>query len=183
MTTLVGIQGDGWAILGCDSMVNQEGKIYRLPEDYRKFTQTGKVVLGAAGDLLATNVIKTMTVPQPAAGADLDFFVQAELVPALRDSFQTSGIKKKAGVTVMAAVKGVIYEIGSDFEWCRDSSGYYAVGSGSSYALGALHAIGTKDFSAAQRALDVAISLDSGTTWPSWVAMQKSTGKLVLPDV
>lgn len=182
MTTLVGIQGDGWAILGCDSMVNQEGKIYRLPADYPKLSQRGKIVIGAAGDLRATNVLKVMDMPQPETGADLDFFVEKSLTPALREAFRDAGIKKKADITCLAAVKGVLYEIGTE-DWCRDSSGYYAVGSGSSYALGALHAIGTKDFSAASRALDIAISLDSGTTWPSLVLLQKSTGKVTPADL
>lgn len=179
MTTLVGIQGEGWAILGCDSMVNQDGKIYRLPADYPKLTQRGKVVLGAAGDLRATNILKVMDMPQPEAGVELDFFVEKSLAPALREAFREGGIKKKADVTVLAAVKGVIYEIATE-DWCRDSTGYYAVGSGSSYALGALHAIGTKDFSAAQRALEITVLLDSGTTWPSMVLMQKTTGKVTV---
>jgi 20S proteasome alpha/beta subunit len=35
-------------------------------------------------------------------------------------------------------VHGRIYEIGMNYDWCHDSAGLYAVGTGAKYALGAL---------------------------------------------
>jgi ATP-dependent protease HslVU (ClpYQ) peptidase subunit len=181
MTTLVGIQGEGFAILACDSLVlgSDGSKIYRLPEDYAKFAVHGKVAVGAAGSARAINLLKNAWVaPQPNAGVKLDDWVESVLVPNLKALFKDHGIKKKDEVTMLVAVRGQIYEIDKDFCWARDSSGYYSVGSGSSYALGVLHAIGTKDFSAAQRALEIAIFLDNGTSEPVRVFRQNASGKV-----
>jgi ATP-dependent protease HslVU (ClpYQ) peptidase subunit len=39
------------------------------------------------------------------------------------------------------AINGVIYIIDSDYSWISDTSGLFAIGSGSQFALGAMHAI------------------------------------------
>jgi ATP-dependent protease HslVU (ClpYQ) peptidase subunit len=77
-----------------------------------------------------------------------------------------------------------VYIIESDYSWTSDTSGIYAIGTGSSYALGALQAlIGTKKLTAQQaktmanKALTVASKFDPYTGSPFQAFSQERDAK------
>ena len=79
----------------------------------------------------------------------------------------------------MTLVNGTVYEISEDYAWSRDASGVYSMGSGSSYALGALQVLlPTPDFTleaakdAVRQALTVASKFDLYTAPPFTVLTQ-----------
>jgi len=161
MTTIVGIQGDGFAVVCADSQVSDistDGsvtQIVTLRESSGKLGINGRYVLGAAGDVRAINILHHAFTP-PAAppnlkGKKLDQFITVKFIPALRECFEIQGYAApqneqsehlaEQGSSVIVVVNGVIYTIESDYSWFSDSAGVYALGTGAQYAMGALHTL------------------------------------------
>ncbi len=69
--------------------------------------------------------------------------------------------------TFLLAVGGTVFEISDDFSVGMDSTGYYGIGSGSDYAVGALHAGADME-----EALKIAARLDAFTSPPFYYFTQ-----------
>lgn len=204
MTTIVGIQGDTYAVICTDSRISSiddDGfafQVTTLGAGQSKVATNGKYILGAAGDVRAINILHhAFNPPTPPAnyyGKKLDQFVTRQFIPALRACFEeqgyavqnkeTGGLIAEQGSSIMVVIHGTIYVIEGDYGWTSDSSGVYAVGTGSSYALGALQSlIGTKKLSPQQaktvaiKALTVATKFDPYTGSPFQSLVQERTSK------
>lgn len=161
MTTIVGIQGDGYAVVTTDSRissVDESGFAYQittLGTGSSKVATNGKYLLGAAGDVRAINILHhVFTPPTPAPslkGKKLDAFITSKFVPALRRCFEDEGYAlperdsshhmAEHDSTILVVINGMIYIIEGDYSWTSDSAGYYAIGTGAPYALGALQVL------------------------------------------
>ena len=66
--------------------------------------------------------------------------VVKSVVPSLRDAFDRAGVTFEGDESfqMILAHRGVLLQIESDFTVLLDESGWYAIGSGAPYALGAL---------------------------------------------
>ena len=194
MTTIVGIQGDGFSVICSDSRIStiDEGgfasQIMTLGKNSSKVFTNGKYLLGAAGDVRAINILHHAFIPPipPApnlAGSKLDHFFTTKFIPSLRECFEKQGYAAperedsshiaEQGSTIICAIHGNIYVVDEDYAWTSDSTGIYALGTGSAYALGALDVlIGTKERTlktckdAAAKALKVASIHDPYTGPP-----------------
>lgn len=161
MTTIIGIQGPDYALVCSDSRIStmDEGgfasQITTLGSSSAKVAENGKYLLGAAGDMRAINILHHAFIP-PAlppstSGKKLDNFITTKFIPALRECFEKQGYAAperdtsthiaEHGSTIMCIVAGCIYVIDGDYSWTSDINGFYSLGTGSSYALGALHAL------------------------------------------
>jgi hypothetical protein len=164
MTTIVGLQGDNFAVVYVDSRISSSdsggyiSQISTLKEGCGKVAVNGKYLLGAAGDVRAINILHHVfqppTPPINMRGKKLDQFFTAKFIPAFRECFEQQGyaipdIKEdkehiaEQASTILVVIHGIIYVVDGDYSWTSDSSGMYALGSGSSYALGALQALAT----------------------------------------
>lgn len=161
MTTIVAIQGDGYAVIGTDSRVSsfdETGMAYQittLGTGTAKVAANGRYLLGAAGDVRAINILHhAFSPPNPSfktGGGHLDQFITQKFIPALRECFEVTGYATpdndqknhiaEHSSTILVVLNGVIYIIDGDYSWTSDRTGVYAIGSGSSYALGAIQAI------------------------------------------
>lgn len=145
MTTIAAIQGDTWAVVGFDSQITEDSRVFLLPNSAGKVAQNGPYILGAAGDLRAINLLhhsfRPPAPPPSDRGPKLDRFISTKFVPALKSCFEDSNYGEKGSheSSIIAVVNGTVYEIGANYDWCHDQRGIYAVGTGSSYALGALY--------------------------------------------
>lgn len=186
MTTLAAIQGEGWAVVGFDSRVTEDNKIYYLPKDNSKLVKNGPYFLGAAGDMRAINLMAhALKPPAPTpseVGEKLDRFITSKFIPALKLCFEQNGYGKdgEQDSFIMVVVNATIYELGSNYEWARDTRGLYALGSGGSYALGAMYAdlMGKNRTlsmakAAVKNAVQIAAQLDPGTSEPVVTLVQK----------
>ena len=186
MTTIAAVQGNGWAVVGYDSRVTDDSRVYTLPKNSGKIVSNGPYLLGAAGDMRAINllahVLKPPTPPVDADEEELDAFISLKFVPAVKKCFDDAqyGEKGEHDSHIVAVVQGVVYDIGSNYDWCRDVEGFYAVGTGGQFALGALHStvVGKKRTLAAakaavQNAVEVACRLDSNSAPPVQIVVQK----------
>lgn len=205
MTTIVGIQGDGFAVIGTDTRISSfddggfASQSSTLGGGMSKIATNGKYLLGAAGDVRAINILHHAFTPPPAPvgikGKKLDQFITVKFIPALRACFDTHGYsppeskdnkehQAEQDSTIIVVVNAVIYIIDNDYSWISDSSGLYAAGSGAAYALGAIHTLSKgKQMSQIQaktavlKSLAVAAKLDPYTGAPYHTFMQTSQDK------
>lgn len=198
MTTIVGIQGDGFAMLAADSLISSfddKGGAYQvttLGAGSSKLAYSGKYLIGAAGDMRAINLLHHAfhaPVCAPSLrGKRLDAFITTKFVPALQRLFDDNGYTmvddKKTHIaehnsTVVVAVNAAIYVIDGDYSWTSDSSGLYAAGTGAAYALGVLQALKHKNTTPQQaktialKALSVAARFDPYTGAPFHTYLQE----------
>lgn len=157
MTTIIGIQGDGFSVICSDSRVSSStdnfSQIGTLREGSSKVAQNGKYLLGAAGDVRAINILHHVfqppSPPQKCNKKALDQFFTMKFIPALRECFDLQGYSvpenredkehiAEQGSSIIVSVNSTIYVVESDYSWSSEATGLYALGSGSSYALGAL---------------------------------------------
>lgn len=186
MTTIAAVQGKGWAAVGFDSRVSDDSRIYQLPKDQGKVVKNGRYLLGAAGDMRAINLLSDVLAPPAppahAEGRDLDKFISTKFIPVLKKCFDDAqyGEKGEHESAILIVVNGVIYDIGSNYDWCRDAHGLYAVGTGSQYALGALNSLSegkNRTMNSAKQMLKTAVGiacrLDSSSAEPVNLLTQK----------
>ncbi len=187
MTTIIGVQGPNWAVVGYDSRVVDDGagsRIYTLTKESPKMFQNGAYLLGAAGDMRAINILSHVFKP-PAPGnlkgARLEKFMATQFLSELKNCFEESSYGKDGEheSNILVVVHGRVYEIGEDYAWCHDDSGIYAIGSGSSFALGSLYAtLDGKTYTqlkvkaAVKQALTISSKLDTGTGAPFFITVQ-----------
>ena len=152
MTTLVAVQGDGWAVMGCDSRATDEGGMVMQLATH-KIVENNGYLLAVSGASRGGNLVQFgWKPPKPRAGMSqnaLDGFMTKTFIPALRKLFIDSGFDMKDdGETathdsnLLVAVQGVVYPIFEDYSWDRDDRNIYIAGSGSEIALGAMEAYG-----------------------------------------
>ena len=101
MTTIVGIQGSNYSIVCTDSRVSSfdEGgmayQITTLGTGSSKVAESGRYLLGAAGDVRAINILHHVFVPPvpnfTTTGPKLDHFITQRFIPILRDCFESCG--------------------------------------------------------------------------------------------
>lgn len=158
MTTIIGIQGDGFSIATSDSRISDVeesgmiSQIVGLKESNSKLGVNGNYVLAAAGDLRAINILHHAFLPPKVElnikGKKLDQFVTTKFIPALRECFEVQGYAApqneqsahiaEHGSTILMSVNGTIYIIDGDYSWISDPGGVFAIGTGAQYALGAM---------------------------------------------
>lgn len=192
MTTVVGIQGDAFALIACDSRLSaydSSGIPYLVTTaggDTSKVASVGKYLIGAAGDVRAINILHYAFVPPTPKpnqkGKSLNQFITTTFIPALRECFNSHGYShnESNNTEILIAVNGFIYNIDNDFSWATSTSNTYSIGTGSTYALGALQSMTTKNKPTVQqakrnaiKALQVAAKLDPFTGAPFQTFIQE----------
>jgi len=206
MTTIVGIQGDGFSVLCTDSRIStideagNSNPMSTLGSGMSKIAQNGPYLIGAAGDVRAINLLQHVFVPPTPQtnlkGKKLDAFITAKFIPAIRECFEKQGYgsseagKAPAGhdSLIIISIHSTIYVIDGDYSWITDATGFYCIGSGAGYALGALHVLSPKRKPAlstskalAIKAISAAAKYDSNTGAPYHTFIQEQPAKKVSP--
>lgn len=142
MTTI--IYHDGW--FAWDTQTTWMG---RGMTGMEKVFKNGPVTFGVAGQARISDILRHMDVPalrdyEPEF--DVRKWIIRELVPAILnaikevDAAYVSNSQADTESSVIIWVKGVVGYLSGNLSFVEDESGYYGVGSGSAYALGALWA-------------------------------------------
>jgi ATP-dependent protease HslVU (ClpYQ) peptidase subunit len=167
MTTLAAIQGDGWAVIGCDSRASDEDGRY-MDLATHKIVDNNGVLIAVSGASRGGNIAQFgWKAPKPRANEDLDRWMTNTFIPSLRKAFQDSGFEGKEDgdaawhdSNLLVAVRGVIYPIFNDYSWDREARNIYYAGSGGDIAIGALEILNYQKITspvAAEKALRRAI--------------------------
>lgn len=185
MTTLAGIQGNGWCAIGADSRMVDGGQIYELPKNAGKIHKVNGYIIAIAGDFRVAQIMNhSFQWPKMPAFSSVeatDKFFTTELIPMWKAEYEDLNytVDKDTESSVLVAVSGVIYAIDQDWTWSRDKRGLYAAGTGNDYALGVLSAFNkpkNADEASAQikSAIKIASQYDINTAEPTIVYTQES---------
>lgn len=145
MTCVVALRHDGVIYMGCDSagvggwysrMKRVDPKIYRVGEMLIGFTTSFRM-----GQLLGYS----LELPKHHADVPIEHWMATDFINAVRRVLKDGGFAEKEkevekGGIFLAAYRGRIFEIESDYQVGEREEPYNAVGCGQDLALGALYA-------------------------------------------
>ena len=147
MTTIIGVEDEEGCTLLADSLTtDSEGRIYNHPS-VTKIHERGDFILGGSGEASPCDIAQHVWIPPMVTARDkkdLQHFMIVKAMPSLRQCLVKNGYNfdepSKDGMRFqfLIAVGGVIFDVDQDLVVSRNVPGHYSVGSGSSYALGAL---------------------------------------------
>lgn len=163
-TCIVGIEHKGTVWVGSDTLATNgseklvladAGKVFKIGED---------ILVGVAGDIRVRDVIRyDVTAPERTDAEDDDqrYLVRC-LIPELRLRLREAGAiwsengSEQAEFSILLGYRGHLYILDDDFSVLRGADGYYSVGSGCEYALGALTVVKGSPHQRITRALEAA---------------------------
>jgi ATP-dependent protease HslVU (ClpYQ) peptidase subunit len=169
MTTIVAVQHPDKVVFGADSQVTAgNGRVASHPKMV-KISERGEYIIAGSGLASFCDVAQHIwmpPVPTEKDKKDLYHFMIAKVVPSLKIAFKDNECKWDAEddetkFAFLISIGGEVFELSDDFSISLDAKGFYGVGSGSSYAIGAL-AAGAK----IQMALKIAADNDAYTSAP-----------------
>jgi ATP-dependent protease HslVU (ClpYQ) peptidase subunit len=162
MTTLAAIQGDGWAVVGCDSRsTDDHGKPMTMITP--KIIQNGNYLIAGAGASRGSNLLQFgWTPPKFKLSDNLDKFMTTKFIPSMRKLFLDAGYDMKEDGQAAShdsefiiIANGVIYPVFSDYSWDRTATKVYYSGSGGHTALGAMEVLGADKAKTAEQAASI----------------------------
>jgi hypothetical protein len=153
MTTIVGIQYRNKSVLVADNQVTDgEGRRFIHP-DMKKIAKRGEFLIAGSGEVQPCDVVQHFwNPPKPTATdkRDLYHFIITKAMPSIRKCLVDNGFDFNEGkgegksdeqrFHFLLCVGGELFDVADDLSVCRTEDGFYAVGSGAAYALGALAA-------------------------------------------
>jgi ATP-dependent protease HslVU (ClpYQ) peptidase subunit len=146
MTTIIAIQGDGYAIMGADTQVTYGERAFR-GDGQNKIKEKNGLIFGTAGDAYPGQILNFLWIPPiNKMNKDPDSFIAEVVIPSMKSILNSNGYdpdkerSADSGVDILLAYEGRVYQLASDFTYLRDKEGLYAIGSGGDYALGYLYA-------------------------------------------
>lgn len=169
MTTIIAVQGKNKVVFGADSQVTGGSGRVQRHNQMTKITERGLYLIAGSGECapcdIAQHIWKPPT-PLKTEWGDIYHFMVAKVVPSLKACFKEQEYKwdkddDETKFNFLIALGGQVFEIADDMSVTLDSTGFYGVGSGSPYAIGALEAGAT-----VERALEIAAKNDAYTSSP-----------------
>lgn len=151
MTTLAGIEGDGWCVLGSESKITGDGGFMFTPS--AKTFENGPVIIGACGGVRGLNILEHGWSAPRYVGKSVEHYLTRTFIPSMRKAMIDAGADMKDDGEVaefdnalLVAIKGRIFSIGSDYSWIQSSRGVYSYGSGGAFVRGAMSSMCKKHF-------------------------------------
>jgi len=155
MTTIIGVETEQGAIVAADALTcdERDGRRYKH-SSIPKITPVKDFLIAGAGLAFVCDVVQQKWIPpsptitEKKTPENLYKFMINKVMPSLRKTLIDSGYERtpyehrhgEADFTLLLAVDGRIFEIDDDYGVTKTEDGFYAIGSGGSFALGALYA-------------------------------------------
>lgn len=167
MTTIVAAETKKGVIFACDSQMSSGYRKERMPKKFSKIVTNGDVTFGFAGSVRVLNILKHAHLPKaPVTNkrSVIEKWAITKLIPAMRKALRDEEAAEildgevSTHSSLIVSVRGKLFELGSDLSYSTNSARIYSIGSGSSYALGALGCGATPG-----QAVEVAAYFDSFT--------------------
>ena len=152
MTTIIGIEYGDKSVLVADSrVIDDSGRVY-AHKVMRKIAKRGALLIAGAGEVAPCDIAQNIWNPPQFTAKDkkdVYRFMITKVMPSLRKCLTDNGYnfdephdKDKDGLRFqfLIAVGGELFDVDQDLAVMKSEEGFYAIGSGGSYALGALYA-------------------------------------------
>ncbi len=156
MTTIVGIQGDGWTVMAADSQITDENSCRIVSSETPKIIKFKDLLIGLRGDARPGDIISYNWKPPKITG-DPQKWLVSKMIPSMIDAFDDFGYdweSEEADFNFMVSIKGVLFDIGSDMSISKADQGLFFSGSGGKIALGYM---ASQDFATVEDAARVAV--------------------------
>jgi ATP-dependent protease HslVU (ClpYQ) peptidase subunit len=149
MTTIIGIEYNDKSVLVADSrVIDDAGKIY-AHKVMKKIASRGALLIAGAGEVAPCDIAQNIWMPPQFTAKDKKDpyrFMIVKAMPSLRKCLTENGYNfdedKKDGMRFqfLMAVGGELFDVDEDLSVMKSDDNIYAIGSGGSFALGALYA-------------------------------------------
>ena len=180
MTTIIGVQYDGFCELVADSLVSDDSGRTWIHPDMTKINRRGNFLIAGSGEVAPCDIAQHIwdpPTPDAKDRRDVYHFMITKAMPSLRECLKANGYDFDAGddkdtssrFQFLIAVNGELFDVGEDLSVMRSVDGYYGVGSGAQIALGALHA-----GAGAEEAVEIACKVSAFSSLPLQVEVQHS---------
>lgn len=178
MTCIVGYIDplDRSVFLGADSAGVESGEIRSRADEklFEILCGSEPMAIGFAGSFRVGQVVRYNFEAPAYEGGCVDEYMHVQFIPALRECYGAHGVLEveknvETGGTIMVAFRGRLFVIYRDFQIAELLDDYEAIGCGSRYALGALHAIRDREMDPIARlehALGAAAYFSTGVAGP-----------------
>lgn len=188
MTTVVGIQGNGFAVLAADSQITEDN-LRTISLGTPKIVQVGYVAIGITGDTRAGDILTYNWKPPTYRGEDPVQFMGKKMIPSIINAFNKNTYdwanvdKKDGGFDYLIAFDSNLFHIACDMSFIQNELKVYGIGSGGQFATGYLYSLNYKSMTQdkaveiAQKAVEISAQLDINTCPPIQIAIQKRKGK------
>ena len=177
MTTIIGIETKQGVLLAADSLTSdiRLGKRYKH-EAQPKISEVGQYLIAGSGNSFVCDLIQNSWKPiHPNAKEkkNLFKFLISKVAPTMRKLVEDAGYEAPENpdgpdYTFLIAINGELFEMWDDFSPLKTEHGFYGIGSGSSFALGALKAGANWE-----RALEISCEMSFYSEPPFLVRTQK----------
>ena len=146
MTTIVAVQYDDKVVIGADSRVTSPNGRKAAHSQMLKFSTRSPYIIAGSGECSPCDIAQHIWQPPIPKAIDLKdtyHFIVSKVVPSLKVCFKENEYKwdtedDEVKFAFLIAVGGQVFEIADDMSVCLDGKGFYGIGSGSDYAIGAL---------------------------------------------
>lgn len=141
MTTIVGIQGDGWSVMAADSQITEDNNRI-ISSATPKIIRFKDIMIGLRGDARPGDIIAYGWKPPKITG-EIQTWVVSKMIPSMiraLDVAEYDWKHKESDFNFLISVKGELFDVGSDFSISRSDEEFYATGSGSGIAMGYIYA-------------------------------------------
>jgi ATP-dependent protease HslVU (ClpYQ) peptidase subunit len=149
MTTIIGIEYKNHSLIIADSrVIDDSGRIY-AHQAMRKIAKRGSLLVAGAGEVTPCDIAQNIWIPPNVtanARKDPYRFMITKVMPSLRKCLTDNGYNfdedKKDGMRFQFLIScaGELFDIDEDLSVMKNEDNFYAIGSGGSFALGALYA-------------------------------------------
>ena len=171
MTCIIALEYEGKVWMGGDSAITSGWNIQLTANP--KIFKLGYFVIGYTSSFRMGQLLQyDLEIPENTEDNDDIRYLVTKFIPAVRDCLKNGGYtqienNREEGGFFLVGYRGKAYKIADDFQITRMANGFVAVGSGESYALGALAAMKIDDPEKAVRlALEVAETFSNGVHSP-----------------
>ena len=145
MTCIVALEVDGDVIMACDSGESYAGRL--MQEDNSKIFCVKDLMFGVSGYSRASNLLEhSLVLPENERESDMQY-LSLDAAQAISECLNNGKLAKNdngeedSQTTILIGYKGKVYFMAQNYSVSRYSCGYFAIGSGADYALGAIHAM------------------------------------------
>ena len=162
MTTLAGIAGKGWCVIGAEAKASDESGSFVLMPTPKVFLNNGVLIAGC-GSVRGLNLMEHFF-ESPILSQDVrvESYLTRQFIPEMRKVYveQGSEIKDYGQVStiengLLVGIAGRLFSIGSDYSWDQSAKGLYSYGSGGKYALGAMTALDAHKCKTPEEAVEI----------------------------
>ena len=150
MTCIVGLEYDGKVYMGGDSEAASGWDMTVV--DSPKVFKNDKFLIGYTSSFRMGQLLEyTLDVPENKLDDDKKYLI-TEFIPAVRSCLKDGAYTKiennqESGGFFLLGYNKKLYEVAENFQVLRTTSGFLSIGAGSSYALGAMDILRTRNMS------------------------------------